>query len=110
MAVKLTEDEKIAHANAWRTNRETTESLKASRGKVYSLLLSQCTQVLVVKMKQDADWVIISESFDPILLFKLIEKYVLKQSDNQYPTAFTWKNDRCCISTREIILGTLIPL
>ncbi len=38
-------------------------------------------------MKQDANWVMISESFDPILLFKLIEKYVLKQSDNQYPTA-----------------------
>ena len=73
MAMKLTEDEKIAHANAWRTDRETTDSLKASRGKVYSLLLSQCTQVLVVKMKQDADWVIISESFDPILLFNLIE-------------------------------------
>jgi hypothetical protein len=35
-------------------------------------------------MKQDADWVTISESFDPSLLFKLIEKFVLKQSDNQY--------------------------
>jgi hypothetical protein len=35
-------------------------------------------------MKQDVDWVIISELFDPILLFKLIEKFVLKQSDNQY--------------------------
>ena len=53
---------------------------------MYSLLLGQCTQVLVDKMKQDADWVTISESFDPILLFKLIEKYVLNQSDNQYPT------------------------
>jgi hypothetical protein len=30
--MKLTED-KIAHANAWRTHRETTESLKKSRGK-----------------------------------------------------------------------------
>jgi hypothetical protein len=29
----------------------------------------------------------ISESFDPILLFKLIEKFVLKQSDNQYRMA-----------------------
>jgi hypothetical protein len=38
-------------------------------------------------MKQDADWVMISESFDPILLFKLIEKFVLKQPDNQYRTA-----------------------
>ena len=85
--MKLTEAEKIAHANAWRTHRETTENLKVSRGKVYSLLLGQCTQVLVDKMKQDGDRVTISESFDSILLFKLIEKYFLKQSENQYPTA-----------------------
>jgi len=38
-------------------------------------------------MKQDMDWVTISESFDPNLLFKLIEKFVSKQSDNQYKTA-----------------------
>jgi hypothetical protein len=35
-------------------------------------------------MKQDTTWVTVSESFDPILLFKLIKKFVLKQSDNQY--------------------------
>jgi hypothetical protein len=38
-------------------------------------------------MKQDIDWVTISESFDPSPLFKLIKKFVLKQSDNQYKTA-----------------------
>jgi len=38
-------------------------------------------------MKQDTTWVMVSESFDPILLFKLIKKFVLKQSDNQYKTA-----------------------
>ena len=38
-------------------------------------------------MKQDTTWAMVSESFDPILLFKLIEKFVLKQSDNQYKTA-----------------------
>jgi hypothetical protein len=85
--MKLTKDKKIAHANTWRTHRETTESLKKSRGKVYSLLLGQCTQVLVNKMKQDVDWVMISKLFDPILLFKLNEKIVPKQSDNQYRTA-----------------------
>jgi hypothetical protein len=37
--MKLTDDEKIAHSNAWRTHQETTESLKNSRGEVYSLLL-----------------------------------------------------------------------
>ena len=38
-------------------------------------------------MKQDTDWVSISDSFDPHRLFKLIERFVLKQSDNQYKTA-----------------------
>jgi hypothetical protein len=85
--MRLTDNEKISHSNAWHTHQETTESLKKSRGKVYSLLLGQCTQVLVDKMKQDVDWVTISESFDPSLLFKLIEKFVLKQSANQYKTA-----------------------
>ncbi len=32
--MKLTEDEKTAHANAWRTHREATDSLKKSRGKI----------------------------------------------------------------------------
>jgi hypothetical protein len=38
-------------------------------------------------MKQDTTWVMVSKSCDPILLFKLIEKFTLKQSDNQYKTA-----------------------
>jgi hypothetical protein len=38
-------------------------------------------------MKQDTTWLIVSELFHPILLFKLIEKFVLKQLDNQYKTA-----------------------
>ncbi len=85
--MKLTNNEKTAHSNAWRTHCELSNSLKKSRGKIYSLLLRPCTQVLVDKMKQDADWVRISGSFDPTLLFKLIEKFVLKQSNNQYKTA-----------------------
>ncbi len=85
--MKLSKAKKIIHANAWRTHRETTESLKKNRGKVYSLLLGQCTQVLVDKMKQDVDWVMISKPFDPNLLFKLLEKIVLQQSDNQYRMA-----------------------
>ncbi len=85
--MKLTDDEKTAHSNTWRTHQETTESLNKSRGKTYSLLLGQCTQVLVDKMKHDTDWVTISESVNPTLLFKLIKKFVLKQSNNQYKIA-----------------------
>ncbi len=85
--MKLTNDEKTAHSNAWRSHHESSNSLKKSRGKINSLLLGQCTQVLVDKMKQDTDWVKISGSFDPTLLFKLIKKFVLKQSNNQYKMA-----------------------
>jgi len=35
-------------------------------------------------MKQDADWQVVSDSYDPLTLLKLIEKIILKQSDNQY--------------------------
>ncbi len=85
--MKLTKDEKTSHSNVWRSLYKSSNSLKKSRGKIYSMLLGQCTQVLVDEMKQDTDWVTISGSFDPISLLKLINKFVLKQSDNQYKTA-----------------------
>jgi hypothetical protein len=37
--MKLPDHEKMAHSNTWRSHCETTEGLKKSRGKVYSLLL-----------------------------------------------------------------------
>ncbi len=81
--VKTTADEGMAFSNAWRTYRERTDRLVRSQGKVYSLVLGQCTTVLLDKMKQDADWRAASDSYDPLKLLKLIEKFILKQSDNQ---------------------------
>ncbi len=51
---------------------------------MYSLVLGQCTTVLHNKMKQDADWQAVSDYYNPLKLLKLIEKFILKQSDNQY--------------------------
>ncbi len=51
---------------------------------MYSLVLGQFTTVLLDKMKQDADWQAASDSYDPLKQLKLIEKFILKQSDNQY--------------------------
>ena len=82
--VKTTADEAMAFNNSWRTYRERTDRLTRSRGKVYSLVLGQCTTVLLDKMKQDSDWQTVSDSYDPLKLLKLIEKFILKQSDNQY--------------------------
>ncbi len=52
--------------------------------KVYSLVLGQCSTVLLDKMKQDADWQAVRDSYNPLKILKLIEKFILKQSDNQY--------------------------
>jgi hypothetical protein len=82
--VKTTANEGMAFSNAWHTYRERTDRLVRSRGKVYSLVLGQCTTVLLDKMKQDAVWQAASDSYNQLKLLKLIEKFILKQSDNQY--------------------------
>jgi hypothetical protein len=76
--MKLAEDKKMLHSNAWCTHLELTDGLKKSRGKIYSLLLGQCIQVVIDKMKQDTDWGTVSDSFDPIALFKLIGRSCTK--------------------------------
>jgi hypothetical protein len=35
-------------------------------------------------MKQDANWLVESNSYDLLKLLKLMEKIIIKQSDNQY--------------------------
>jgi hypothetical protein len=81
--VKTTADESTAFNNAWQTYHERTDCLVRSRGKVYSLVLGQCSTVLLDKMKQDADWQAVSDSYNPLRLLNLIKKFILKQSDNQ---------------------------
>jgi hypothetical protein len=50
--VKIAADESIAFKNAWRTNCERMDCLVRSRGKVYSMVLGQCTTVLLDKMSR----------------------------------------------------------
>ena len=66
--VKTASDEGMAFSNLWRTYRERTDCLVRSRGKVYSLVLGQCTTALLDKMKQDAAWQGVSDSYDPLQL------------------------------------------
>jgi hypothetical protein len=82
--VKTTADESMAFSTSWRTYRERTDRLVRSRGNVYSLVLGKCTTVLLDKVKQDADWQVVSDSYDLLILLNLIEKIILKQFDNQY--------------------------
>ncbi len=81
----LTADEKAERSNEYRTYREDQQRLVTNRGKVYMLTIGQCTQALKDKLKEDATWDTISDSYDSIGLLALIEKYVLKQTESHYP-------------------------
>ncbi len=61
--------------------------LETHQGQAYSLILGQCTQLLQDKMKQDASWTMVSTSYDPLMLYRLIKQVVLKQTEDQYPFA-----------------------
>ncbi len=82
--VKTTANEGMAFSNALHTYHERTDCLVRSQGQVYSLVLGQCAIVLLNKMMQDADWQAASDFYNPLKLLKLIEKFILKQPDNQY--------------------------
>jgi hypothetical protein len=77
--IQLTDSEKTQYSNEWRTFRERNANLAKHRGQAYSLILGQCSQLLKDKMKQDADWPVVSVSYDPLTLFHLIEKTILAQ-------------------------------
>ena len=52
-------------------------------------------------MKQDADWSLVSVSYDPLLLYRLIEKTVLAQTEDQYPFATVYDQELSFYSFRQ---------
>jgi hypothetical protein len=81
--VVLTESEKTQFSNDWRTFRERNTNLIKHRCQALSLIQGQCTQLLQDKMKQDTDWSTVSISYDPLTLYRLIERTVLAQTEDQ---------------------------
>jgi len=80
----MTMEEEAIHKNAFRSFHEDEQKLIVNRGKVYVLILGQCTQVLKDALKEDDDWTTVSGDYDAIALFQMIEKCVLKQTSNKY--------------------------
>ncbi len=92
--MQLTDEEKTANSNAWRTYRERNASLLKHRGQAYSLILGQCTQLLQDKLKQEATWDVVSVSYDPFTMYRLIEKTILAQTEDQYPFATVYDQEQ----------------
>jgi hypothetical protein len=91
--VVLTDSEKTQFSNDWCTFRERNTNLIKHRDQVFSLIQGQCTQLLQDKMKQGTDWNTVSISYDPLTLYRLIERTVLAQTEGQYPFSTVYDQD-----------------
>jgi hypothetical protein len=85
--IVLNDSQKTQFSNEWRTYIERNDNLIKHRGQSFSLIQGQCTQLLQDKIKQDTDWAVVSTSYDPLTLYRLIERTVLAQTEDQYPFA-----------------------
>ena len=87
--IKLDKEEKVEYNSRVKSHIKKVEDLTINRGKVYMLIMGQCTQRLQDKLKQDISWSTVDATpKNPIDLLNLIERVVLKQSEtDQYPWA-----------------------
>jgi hypothetical protein len=85
--IVLNDSQKTQFSNEWRIYREHNDNLIKNRGQAFSLIQGQCTQLLQDKMKQDTEWSVVSTSYDPLMLYRLIERTILAQTEDQYPFA-----------------------
>ena len=103
-AIKLMEHEKTQMDNAWRNHRSRSDKLRIHRGQIFGIIKGQCQQVLLDKMKYLPEWESVNESADPLGLFNLIEKTVLSQTDDQYPPAIVYKQERSLFGFQQQLL------
>ncbi len=87
----LTDSEKLKYSNKSKMHSHHFATLEKHHGNVYALIYGQCTQILQDKIKQDKNWATVSVSYKPLELYKLIERVILKQMEDQYPVAALWE-------------------
>jgi hypothetical protein len=91
--IELTDTEKAQFSSESKNYRERNANLLKHRGQAFSLIQGQCIQLLQDKMKQDTDWNAVSTSYDSWPLYRLIEKTVLAQTEDQYPFATVYDQE-----------------
>ncbi len=99
--IKLNDQEQIDYSNECQNHSRRISTLETHRGQAYSLILGQCTQLLQSKMKQDASWTKVSASYDPLELYRLIQRVVLKQNNDQYPFSGVPEQSLSVLNTKQ---------
>jgi hypothetical protein len=92
--IVLEGDKKTAWETEWKNYNKRKQELIKHRGQCFGLICGQCTRTLIDKMEHDASWSTTITSGDPLLLYDLIEKTILAQSEETYPFAIIYKNER----------------
>ena len=92
------------YGNEMKTHSLRVATLEKHRGQAFALIIGQCTQLLLNKLKQEKKWEVVSASYDPLELYKLIESVVLKQTEDQYVVAAMWDQYRQVFNAQQ---GTL---
>ena len=90
--IALSDIEKIIYAAEWRSYMERQASLDLDRGRVYCLMLGQCSERLQDRLKQDRDWSHLSRSYDPVELYHAISTAVYR-IEHLVPDKTPTKND-----------------
>jgi hypothetical protein len=68
--IKMSDSEKPQYTDDWtRTYGERNVLLTKHKEQAFSLILSQCTQLLHNRMKQDTNWNTASTPYDPLDLY-----------------------------------------
>lgn len=100
LKIKVVGADIVMSHNAWKAHGIERQQLALHCGKVFEIILGQCTQNLIDKMKYDTKYVPATESKDPQVLYSLIERTVLSQTEytNIYTTGLT-----CCGSLPTLI-------
>ena len=94
---KLTGEEATLYSNEMKSHSYRVATLEKHRGQAFA-------QLLLDKMKQEKKWEVVSASYDPLELYKLIECVVLKQTEDQYVVAAMWDQYRQVYNSQQ---GTL---
>jgi len=86
----LTQQDNQEFANRTKAYSTQIKELKEKNGKVFSLIMGQCTQLLKDQMIHDPEWTKVDSNIDPLDLYTLIEKTVISQSSDCYPCAIAY--------------------
>ena len=87
----ITDSKRLKFSNESKTHSYRVATLEKHCGNVNALIYGQCTQILQDNMTQDKNRATVSVSYKPLELYKLIERVILKQTEDQYPVAALWE-------------------